>query len=240
MPRPLSSTVAPSAEQSAAQTTATASASTAEPEVKRLHISGLGDSSLTPKDIESRFTSFGLTVLSVDPWSSPTAAADQSGAGSSKAGSITPAAAAAASSRPYTYVNIALPREDAAAHANLDKATRLLSGAAWKGARLRIGAARPDYAERLRAAQEREARLRAQGLIDARTGKEIKDKKKSKRGKAQGGRTKNLPGTVGAESQDVGEPVTTRDVERGEWVRCIASLVVSSVLNRDSDMRSPL
>ncbi|TFK64962.1 hypothetical protein BDN72DRAFT_962893, partial [Pluteus cervinus] len=92
---------------------------------KRLHISGLTPA-LSVDDINQRFSSFG-TVLTLEGFG----LADGLG-----------------QPRKFGYVTV----ETTAT--KLAKCLNLLSGSTWKGAKLRIGEAKPDYAQRL--AKERE------------------------------------------------------------------------------------
>ncbi|ESK94936.1 ribosome biogenesis protein nop6 [Moniliophthora roreri MCA 2997] len=93
---------------------------------KRLHVSGL-TSSLTPADLSTRFSSFG-TVKSLDGFGL------LDGVGNP---------------RKFGYVTLE------ATPAALKRCLTALSGTTWKGAKLRIGEARPEYRQRLM--EEREA-----------------------------------------------------------------------------------
>ncbi|KAG6901679.1 hypothetical protein C0995_009234 [Termitomyces sp. Mi166 len=94
--------------------------------VKRLHISGLTPA-LTSDDILRRLSTFG-TVKAVDGFGLP------NGPGQP---------------RKFGYVTLETTQ------GKLSRCLNLLSGSTWKGAKLRIGEAKPDFAERL--AAEREA-----------------------------------------------------------------------------------
>ncbi|KDN52531.1 hypothetical protein K437DRAFT_292979 [Tilletiaria anomala UBC 951] len=158
--------------------------------IKRLHISGLTPS-LSQHDIISRFSSFGLQVLNIDTWSHESSS------------SLQPSSAPSGAStnldgKPYAFLDVSIPSEDAQATVKLERIKRLLSGTIWKGAKLRIGDARPDFRQRLEA--ERMAQS-ADGSADR--------SKKRKRSK--------VPGTVGLEAKNKDVPVTSADVENGLW-----------------------
>ncbi len=87
--------------------------------VKRLHISGL-TTSLTSDDISKRLSTFG-TVKAVEGFGKLDAL-----------GSV----------KPFGYVTIE------ATPAQLTRCRNVLNGSTWKGAKLRIGEAKPDFAER--------------------------------------------------------------------------------------------
>ncbi|TDL26493.1 hypothetical protein BD410DRAFT_825658, partial [Rickenella mellea] len=87
---------------------------------KRLHISGLTPQ-ITASDLTSRFSSFG-TVKSLD--------------GLGKLDGL-------GSPRPYAYVTVESTKPQ------LAKCVNVLSGTTWKGAKLRVGEARPDFHERI-------------------------------------------------------------------------------------------
>lgn len=86
---------------------------------KRLHISGLTPA-LTASDIKSRFSAFGTV-------------SDITGFGSLDANGNT---------KKFAYLTL-IATED-----KLRRCLSSLSGTVWKGAKLRIGDARPDYKER--------------------------------------------------------------------------------------------
>jgi len=176
--------------QAGPSTSTSQPASASRPLIKRIHISGLTQS-LTPQDITSRFSSFGVEVLSVEPWLT----SDQGSSGSTNIGV----------DKTYTYMNIAYPpasdeQGTQQVKAKLDRAKRLLSGSVWKGAKLRIGDAKPDWRQRHEAEKAAEEQAALGG-----------DKKKSKR-------STKMPGTVGKEAPNAKEPVTKDNVEEGEWV----------------------
>ncbi|KAG6810476.1 hypothetical protein H0H92_011711 [Tricholoma furcatifolium] len=98
----------------------------AENIVKRLHISGLTPG-LTSEDLSRRLSGFG-TVKAVDGFG----LCDGVG-----------------QPRKFGYVTLETTQ------GQLSRCLNLLSGSTWKGAKLRIGEAKPDYAQRL--AAEREA-----------------------------------------------------------------------------------
>jgi hypothetical protein len=90
-----------------------------DPITKRLHISGL-TASITADDLSRRIGSYG-TVEALD------------GLGKRDVlGAL----------RPYAYVTLHTTR------GQLARCMSALSGAMWKGARLRVGEARPDFRER--------------------------------------------------------------------------------------------
>ncbi|RDB27670.1 putative RNA-binding protein P16F5.06 [Hypsizygus marmoreus] len=93
---------------------------------KKLHISGLTPA-LTPEDLSKRLSTFG-TVKSLDGFGL------QDGLGQP---------------RKFGYVTLETTT------GKLARCLNLLSGSTWKGAKLRIGEAKPDFAERL--AAERQA-----------------------------------------------------------------------------------
>ncbi|KAI5982779.1 hypothetical protein EDD15DRAFT_2319803, partial [Pisolithus albus] len=86
---------------------------------KRLHVSGLTPST-TPTDILNRFSTFGL-VKSLDGFGKLDALDDP---------------------RRFAYVTLQGKEKDVA------KCMNVLSGSTWKGTRLRIGEAKPDYRQR--------------------------------------------------------------------------------------------
>ncbi|KAI5999700.1 hypothetical protein EDD15DRAFT_2363033 [Pisolithus albus] len=87
---------------------------------KRLHISGLTPS-ITPTDILHRLSTFG-SVKSLDGFGKLDALGDP---------------------RPFAYVTLQGKEKDIA------KCMNVLSGSTWKGTRLRIGEAKPDYRQRI-------------------------------------------------------------------------------------------
>ncbi|PCH44599.1 hypothetical protein WOLCODRAFT_133309 [Wolfiporia cocos MD-104 SS10] len=98
--------------------------------IKRIHISGLTPS-ITPEDLSKRLGTFG-TVKALDGFGKLDALGDP---------------------RKYGYVTLETTKKQ------LGRCMNLLSGVTWKGARLRIGEARPDFRERI--ALEHEAVKRA-------------------------------------------------------------------------------
>ncbi|KAI5120190.1 hypothetical protein M0805_002656 [Coniferiporia weirii] len=96
-----------------------------EPITKRLHISGLTPQ-ISSTDLSKRFSTFG-TVTALD--------------GPGKLDAL-------GQPRPFAYVTLETTK------GQLSKCLNLLSGTTWKGARLRIGEARPDYVERIRKEHE--------------------------------------------------------------------------------------
>ncbi|KIY51749.1 hypothetical protein FISHEDRAFT_36457 [Fistulina hepatica ATCC 64428] len=92
---------------------------------KRLHVSGLTPG-LTKDDLSKRLSAFG-TVKALDGFG------ELDGLGSP---------------RNFGYVTIETTS------ANLAKCLNVLSGSTWKGAKLRIGLAKPDYSERLQRERE--------------------------------------------------------------------------------------
>ncbi|KAH8111794.1 hypothetical protein DFH11DRAFT_1690240 [Phellopilus nigrolimitatus] len=90
-----------------------------EPLTKRLHISGLTPQ-ITPADLSARLSTFG-TVNALD--------------GYGKVDGL-------GQVRPYVYVTLETTK------AQLAKCLNVLSGTTWKGARLRIGEAKPDFINR--------------------------------------------------------------------------------------------
>ncbi|KAL5513695.1 hypothetical protein ACEPAH_4094 [Sanghuangporus vaninii] len=92
---------------------------------KRLHISGLTPQ-ISAADLKSRFSSFGF-VKALD--------------GLGKLDAL-------GQPRPYAYVTIEATRSQ------LAKCLNLLSGTTWKGAKLRIGEAKPDFRERIKRENE--------------------------------------------------------------------------------------
>ncbi|KAH9839718.1 uncharacterized protein C8Q71DRAFT_830229 [Rhodofomes roseus] len=97
---------------------------------KRLHVSGLTPA-ITPDDLAKRLGSFG-TIKAMDGFGSMDAVGQP---------------------RKFGYITLEATKK------NLGRCMNLLSGATWKGAKLRLGEARPDYRERI--AQEHEAVKRA-------------------------------------------------------------------------------
>ncbi|KAI6016121.1 hypothetical protein BKA83DRAFT_4338404 [Pisolithus microcarpus] len=87
---------------------------------KRLHISGLTPS-ITPTDILHRLSTFG-TVKSLDGFGKLDALGN---------------------TRPFAYVTLQGEEKDVA------KCMNVLSGSTWKGTKLRIGEAKPDYRQRI-------------------------------------------------------------------------------------------
>ncbi|KAI6003136.1 hypothetical protein EDD15DRAFT_2227232 [Pisolithus albus] len=87
---------------------------------KRLHVSGLTPS-ITPTDILNRFSTFG-SVKSLDGFGKLDALGDP---------------------RRFAYVTLQGKEKDVA------KCMNVLSGSTWKGTRLRIGEAKPDYRQRI-------------------------------------------------------------------------------------------
>ncbi|KAI6000423.1 hypothetical protein F5J12DRAFT_260771 [Pisolithus orientalis] len=87
---------------------------------QRLHISGLTPS-ITPSDIHRRLSAFG-SVKSLDGFGKLDALGDP---------------------RPFAYVTLEGKEKDIA------KCMNVLSGSTWKGAKLRIGEAKPDYHQRI-------------------------------------------------------------------------------------------
>ncbi|KAI5987082.1 hypothetical protein EDD15DRAFT_2295927 [Pisolithus albus] len=87
---------------------------------KRLHISGLTPS-ITPTDILHRLSTFG-SVKSLDGFGKVDALGDP---------------------RPFAYVTLQGKEKDIA------RCMNVLSGSTWKGTRLRIGEAKPDYRQRI-------------------------------------------------------------------------------------------
>ncbi|KAL5492893.1 hypothetical protein ACEPAI_4341 [Sanghuangporus weigelae] len=87
---------------------------------KRLHVSGLTPQT-SAADLTSRFSSFGI-VKALD--------------GLGKLDAL-------GQPRPYAYVTIETTKSQ------LAKCLNLLSGTTWKGAKLRIGEAKPDFRERI-------------------------------------------------------------------------------------------
>ncbi|KAG2126638.1 hypothetical protein BD769DRAFT_1461227 [Suillus cothurnatus] len=88
---------------------------------KRLHISGLTTPAITPADLTKRLGAFG-TVISLDGFGKLDALGQP---------------------RPFGYVTIEGRKID------LARCVNVLSGTVWKGAKLRIGDAKPDFRERL-------------------------------------------------------------------------------------------
>ncbi|KAI0741329.1 hypothetical protein C8Q80DRAFT_1259810 [Daedaleopsis nitida] len=87
---------------------------------KRIHISGLTPA-ITAKDLTDRFTSFG-TVTSID--------------GFGKLDGV-------GQPRKYAYATLETTK------GKLARCMNLLSGVTWKGAKLRLGEAKPDFRERI-------------------------------------------------------------------------------------------
>ncbi|KAG1738445.1 uncharacterized protein EDB91DRAFT_461389 [Suillus paluster] len=88
---------------------------------KRLHISGLTTPAITPADLSKRLSAFGR-VISLDGFGKLDALGQP---------------------RPFGYATIEGRKTD------LAKCVNVLSGTVWKGAKLRIGDAKPDFRERL-------------------------------------------------------------------------------------------
>ncbi|KAG2348145.1 hypothetical protein BDR05DRAFT_1056799 [Suillus weaverae] len=88
---------------------------------KRLHISGLTTPAITPADLAKRLGAFGK-VISLDGFGKLDALGQP---------------------RPFGYATIEGHRTD------LARCVNVLSGTVWKGAKLRIGDAKPDFRERL-------------------------------------------------------------------------------------------
>ncbi|KAG2366931.1 hypothetical protein BDR07DRAFT_1606528 [Suillus spraguei] len=88
---------------------------------KRLHISGLTTPAITPADLAKRLGAFGR-VISLDGFGKLDALGQP---------------------RPFGYATIEGRRTD------LARCVNVLSGTVWKGAKLRIGDAKPDFRERL-------------------------------------------------------------------------------------------
>ncbi|KAG2133535.1 uncharacterized protein EDB93DRAFT_883159 [Suillus bovinus] len=88
---------------------------------KRLHISGLTTTAITPADLAKRLGAFGR-VISLDGFGKLDALGQP---------------------RPFGYATIEGTRTDVA------RCVNVLSGTVWKGAKLRIGDAKPDFRERL-------------------------------------------------------------------------------------------
>ncbi|TRM63500.1 hypothetical protein BD626DRAFT_456877 [Schizophyllum amplum] len=96
-----------------------------ETTTKRIHISGLTPN-ITYDDLKQRLSTFG-TVRALDG----IGATDDLGG-----------------SRPFAYATLE------GAPAQLTRCVALLSGATWKGAKLRVGDARPDFRERIKRENE--------------------------------------------------------------------------------------
>ncbi|KAG0702710.1 hypothetical protein DFH29DRAFT_804512 [Suillus ampliporus] len=92
---------------------------------KRLHISGLTTPAITPADLAKRLGAFGK-VISLDGFGTLDALGQP---------------------RPFGYATIEGRKSD------LAKCVNVLSGTVWKGAKLRIGDAKPDFRERCVSAQ---------------------------------------------------------------------------------------
>ncbi|KAG2132958.1 hypothetical protein DEU56DRAFT_422192 [Suillus clintonianus] len=88
---------------------------------KRLHISGLTTPAITPADLAKRLGAFGR-VISLDGFGKLDALGQL---------------------RPFGYATIEGHKTD------LARCVNVLSGTVWKGAKLRIGDAKPDFRERL-------------------------------------------------------------------------------------------
>ncbi|KAG2107154.1 uncharacterized protein F5147DRAFT_209261 [Suillus discolor] len=88
---------------------------------KRLHISGLTTPAITPADLAKRLGAFGK-VISLDGFGKLDALGQP---------------------RPFGYATIEGRKTD------LARCVNVLSGTVWKGAKLRIGDAKPDFRERL-------------------------------------------------------------------------------------------
>ncbi|KAG1853890.1 hypothetical protein DFJ58DRAFT_788800 [Suillus subalutaceus] len=88
---------------------------------KRLHISGLTTPAITPADLAKRLGAFGR-VISLDGFGKLDALGQP---------------------RPFGYATIEGHKTD------LARCVNVLSGTVWKGAKLRIGDAKPDFRERL-------------------------------------------------------------------------------------------
>ncbi|TFK52093.1 hypothetical protein OE88DRAFT_1503997 [Heliocybe sulcata] len=88
---------------------------------KRLHISGLTPS-ITPADLATRFQAFGVNATSVEGFNKLDALGRPRG---------------------YGYVQVVGKEE------GVKRCITSLSGTTWKGAKLRIGDAKPDFRERL-------------------------------------------------------------------------------------------
>ena len=86
---------------------------------KRLHLSGLTPL-LTQNDLQSRFSSFG-TVTDVSGFDARDANGDP---------------------KPFAYLTLKTTKE------KLARCIGSLSGTMWKGAKLRVGEAKPDWRER--------------------------------------------------------------------------------------------
>lgn len=90
-----------------------------EPITKRLHISGLTPA-ITAADLTRRLGSYGA-VTALDGLGKRDALGNE---------------------RPYAYATLSTTK------GKLSKCMNVLSGAVWKGAKLRVGEAKPDFHER--------------------------------------------------------------------------------------------
>ncbi|KAG6852994.1 hypothetical protein C0991_007676 [Blastosporella zonata] len=148
---------------------------------KRLHISGLTPA-LTADDLSRRLSTFG-TVKSVDGFGLP------DGLGQP---------------RKFGYVTLETTQ------GKLARCLNLLSGSTWKGAKLRIGEAKPDFAERIAAEHEAVAAAAATEP----------PKKKRKRGAA------------GREAEDMSLVTPENVAGRGGWKVTPLGRIVKSIRMR--------
>jgi hypothetical protein len=85
--------------------------------------------------------------------------------------------------------------------AKIKRATEVLNGTIWKGSKLRIGAAKKE---------------KGKGeILEAKVTKADEENEKPKKKKRK----------TGVESQKVDQPVSSKDVEDGEWVSSMLNLV---------------
>ncbi|PWN49659.1 hypothetical protein IE53DRAFT_331659 [Violaceomyces palustris] len=136
---------------------------------RKIHVSGLNQN-FTKEDLRERFSTFG-TIHEVHGWPE---AKDANGR-----------------QKPYAFISMD------ASLASIKKCVSLLSGTTWKGAKLRIGEARPDWMERhLEEVRKREEVEGAEGSRPA--------------------KKRRLPPFVGVEAMSM-EPINESRVKDGEW-----------------------
>ncbi|KAF8585283.1 hypothetical protein K439DRAFT_1660344 [Ramaria rubella] len=119
---------------------------------KRLHVSGLTPA-ITADDINARLRGFGQ-VHALDGFGATNAI----GEWLSNLHSNVVSHFVTGEPRKFAYVTLE------ATEANLSRCVNVLSGTTWKGTKLRIGDAKPDYAQRLEAERKRDAETEKEPL----------------------------------------------------------------------------
>lgn len=145
-----------------------------EPLLKRLHISGLTNPSLTHQDLTSRFSSFGV-VHGLEGVGSDGNGSFHFPHSLSRPSHLCPSLLSFSPIgflRPFTYMNLTTTPNQ------LHRLTSILSGSTWKGMVLKIQEAKPAYTDVL----DKERKAMGNPL-----GEELAKKKKKKVRKEKGG-----------------------------------------------------